>query len=276
MATIIISGYATMDYVVHADGAFDGSGTMTMRTAGDADWPRPGGAVLYAGRQLAAAGHRVVPVTWVGADADGTLLRSAMEAAGLETGAIAVQPGGDTTRCLLIYQRDGGHGCLIRPGPASLPPPQDAAVIGADLLVVTAGPVAATKNLLATIPPAARVAWIVKPDPACFPPDLAATLARRADWLFCNQGERAWLDRHRPTVPDTQILFETQGAAGVVVTVGAGSTRLPTRPLAVTDATGAGDSFAGAVLAGLLAGDAPAAAAACGMAAAARLLRRRL
>lgn len=276
MAQVVISGYATVDYVVHAQGRFDGRGTMPMRAAPDGAWPRAGGAVLYAGRQLAGAGHGVRALSWVGADADGAFYRQAAARAGLETGGI-IDMAGPTTRCLLIYHADGSHGCLLQAGAAGLSGRQRGLLRGAALLVLTAGPAAIGRALLADLPDDARLAWIVKPDPACFPPDLARALAARADWLFCNAEERAWLEATRAGRRHGQTLFETQGAGGVRVVAPDGRTVvLPTRPLAVTDATGAGDSFAGATLAALLHGVEPAAAARAGMQAAATLLAGRI
>lgn len=275
MGDVVICGYATVDYVVHTATHFVGRGTVAMRTPPDGAWPRPGGAVLYAGRQLSAAGHCTRPLTWVGDDEDGNLYRRVALATGLEAGGIVTLPDSPTARCLMIYDPEGGHGCLLRAGDAILSDEQQALLNGADLLVITAGPADAARALLGGLPHAARLAWIVKPDPSCFPSDLARVLAGRADWIFCNRSERAWLEEHRETVCHRQVLFETQGGDGVVVVDGGHAIQLPVEPLVVTDPTGAGDSFAGATLAALLDGDAPEAAAVKGILAAAKLLQLR-
>lgn len=275
MVKVVISGYATVDYVVHASARFTGQGTVAMNTPPDGEWPRPGGAVLYAGRQLSAAGHRTLPVTWIGADKDGASYRRAVAVAGMEQTGIVTCSDAPTTRCLMIYGPDGDHGCLLRAGAAMLSDGQVALMVGVDLLVLTAGPASAAWALLAALPDTAHLAWIVKPDPACFPPDLAQALTRRADWLFCNASERAWLEAHRWSDRAGQILFETRGGDGVMVEGGGEAMLLPVSPLKVTDPTGAGDSFAGAALAALLSGAAPVIAADQGIAAAADLLRRR-
>ncbi len=122
-----------------------------------------------------------------------------------------------------------------------------------------------------------RLAWIAKDDPACFPPDLVARLTARAEVVFCNAGERAWLESGREgTAPVGQVLFETRGAGGVHVEAAGEVFGLPVTPLTVNDATGAGDTFAGAALAGLLAGVPPRAAAEVGIAAAGTLLAARV
>lgn len=275
MAKVVISGYATVDYVVHAAARFTGQGTVAMGTPPDGEWPRPGGAVLYAGRQLAAGGHDIRPLTWIGADADGACYRQAAVAAGMELAGISTVPGTPTTRCLMIYDPDGGHGCLLQAGETILSDGQRALPKGVDLLVLTAGPADVTRTLLHALPSVARLAWIVKPDPACFPPDLAHNIAGRADWLFCNASERGWLEACRQCGHSGQVLFETRGSDGVMVEEGRSIILLPVEPLRVTDPTGAGDSFAGAALAALLDGAAPVEAARRGIAAAGDLLRRR-
>lgn len=275
MAKVVISGYATVDYVVHVKARFTGQGTVAMRTPPDGEWPRPGGAVLYAGRELVAAGHETWPLTWIGADHDGACYRRAVATAKMQPAGITSMPDTPTTRCLMIYDPGGDHGCLLRAGAAVLSDGQRDLLAGADLLVVTAGPAEAGRALLTALPDTARLAWIVKPDPTCFPPDLAQALARRAHWLFCNAAERPWLETHRQPGRSGQVLFETRGGDGVMVAEGGRTILLPVEPLRVSDPTGAGDSFAGAALAALLHGAAPVDAARQGMNAAADLLRRR-
>jgi hypothetical protein len=91
------------------------------------------------------------------------------------------------------------------------------------------------------VSPDARVAWIFKDDPACFPPDLAARLAGRADVVFCNAGERAWLEMSRSSPrPAGQILFETRGADGVLIEDGPERFEQPVALVRVNDATGRG------------------------------------
>lgn len=275
MGKVVISGYATMDYVVHAAGRFAGRGTMAMRTPPDGQWPRPGGAVLYAGRQMAAGGHHTCPVTWTGADADGARYRDAITMAGMQPGGVATLPDTVTTQCLMIYDPDGSHGCLLRPGGTELLDTQRNLLAAADLLVLTAGPAEISRALLDCLPETARLAWIVKPDPACFPAELARCIAARADFLFCNGAERSWLDAYRPPDRPDQVLFETRGGDGVTVEADGAALMLAVEPLKVTDPTGAGDSFAGAALAALLDGEDPHSAARRGSDAAASLLRRR-
>ncbi len=266
MVRVAVAGFATIDYVVRVEGDFTGRGTRLMH---EAAWPRAGGAALYASAALAKAGVMAAPLTWIGDDVDGDAYRAACGA----PDGVAVMPGAPSTRCLLIYNADGSYGCLLRPGPAALTEGQLRLAAQAEWLVIAAGPPAITARLLDVEGP--RLAWIAKDDPACFPPELVARLAARAEVVFCNAGERAWLEAGRTgPAPADQILFETRGADGVRVEAGQ-VFDLPVSPLAVDDATGAGDTFAGAALAALITGGSPRAAARAGIAAAGVLLAGR-
>jgi ribokinase len=275
MATrpVVIAGFATMDYVVQVEGDFSGRGTLQMRQGADDAWPRAGGAALYAGAALASAGVLAAPLTWIGDDADGATYDQACHRAGLSLEGVAIQDGAHTTRCLLIYNADGTYGCLLRPGPTVLTADQLALAGRASWLAISAGPPAITSQLLDALSPDARLAWIVKDDPACFPSDLAARLAGRADVVFCNTGERAWLEASRSSPrPVQQTLFETRGADGVLIEDGQDCFDQPITPMRVSDATGAGDTFAGAALATLVRGGSARSAARAGVEAAAALL----
>ena len=63
---IVVSGYATLDYVVQLSGPFHGTGTAIGELGFSGAWPRAGGAALYASRRIAAAGHRAFLLTWIG------------------------------------------------------------------------------------------------------------------------------------------------------------------------------------------------------------------
>jgi ribokinase len=273
MTRVVVAGFATVDYVVQVEGDFTGRGTRLMR---EAAWPRAGGAALYASAALALAGVEAAPLTWIGDDADGAAYLAACREVRVLSDGVAKLDSAPSTRCLLIYQADGSYGCLLRPGPAALTPAQARRAAAATWLVIAAGPPEILRRLLGERPPASRLAWIVKDDPACFPADLTTRLADRADVIFCNAGERAGLEAGRQGArPDGQIVFETRGAAGVRVEAGGEAFDLPVEPLVVADATGAGDTFAGGALAVLVAGGSPREAARAGVAAAEALLRRR-
>lgn len=267
MVKVAVAGFATIDYVVQVEGDFTGRGTRLMR---EAAWPRAGGAALYASEALAKAGVAAAPLSWVGDDADGANYRSACPSAE----GVVTMPGAPSTRCLLIYNADGTYGCLLRPGPAALTDAQLRLAAEAQWLVIAAGPPEITARLLDLESP--RLVWIAKDDPACFPGELAARLTARAEVVFCNAGERAWLEaRRNGPAPFGQLLFETRGADGVHIEAAGEAFELPVMPLTVDDATGAGDTFAGGALAALIDGAPLRAAGEAGIAAAAALLAER-
>jgi len=267
MVRVAVAGFATIDYVVRVEGDFTGRGTRLMR---EAAWPRAGGAALYASAALRQANVAAAPLTWTGDDADGEAYRAAC----VFVEGVAVRPGAPSTRCLLIYNADGTYGCLLRPGPAELTEVQLRLAADAEWLVIAAGPPEITARLLDLEGP--RLAWIAKDDPACFPSELVARLTARAEVVFCNAGERAWLEAgRRGAAPAEQILFETRGADGVHVEAAGATFDLPVARLEADDATGAGDTFAGAALAALIAGAPPRMAAEAGIAAAGSLLAAR-
>lgn len=273
---VVIAGFATLDYVARVEGDFTGRGTLTMRQGAEDAWPRAGGAALYASAALAADGVAAAPLTWIGDDADGAAYREACRRGGVGLAGVAVAKGAPSTRCLLIYNSDGTYGCLLRPGPAALTEAQLGLAARAPWLAVGAGPPEVLHRLIDARAPGAPLAWIAKDDPACFPPHLAARLADQADIVFCNAGERAWLEASRASArPVGQVLFETRGAQGVFVDGPEGTFHQPVAPIEVDDATGAGDTFAGAALAVMIRGGSARAAAAAGVAAAAALLLAR-
>ena len=273
MIEAVVSGYATLDYVVAAGGEPQTQGTSAARLVPGA-WPRAGGAPLYAGAQLAAMGIATAPLVTVGEDVHAAAYRGACAAAGLAADGIATIAGGRSTACLLVHHDDGSYRCLLDTGsPAEAPSEaQVAALAGASLVVVAAGPAAITAALHDRLAPHQRLAWIVKADPACFPPALAARLAVRADLVFANAGERGFVGAARR---DGQIRVETDGARDICVITDAGTHGVAVTPVESADATGAGDSFAGRFLGAWLRGAAPDAAARAAVAAVAEMLRAR-
>jgi len=253
--TALVAGYATVDYPVRLPQPLSGAATATIEAIQADRWPRPGGAALYAGRRLAMAGYEAHACVTVGEDANGALYLDACREAGIRTAYIRRCTAVRTPWCMLLYHDNGQYTCLIDRGDVDAATHSAAGlnIAGIDLLCIAAGTPGSNAALLASVADEAIVAWIAKRDPQSFPDWLAAGLARRSDVIFCNSSERATVEAARRSgMRSDQILIETRGAEGVRVEQGKLRFEVACDPLPVRDATGAGDTLAGEVLANLL------------------------
>ena len=257
---VVISGYCTLDHAIREGTSFT---------------PRFGGAVLYAGRPLADAGHLVTPLARIGGDTEAMRCLAEAEKDGLDISGFVRDPTASMARCLMIYRDDDSCDCALERQDGPLTAAQRALAERADLLVIAAGAAEASLQMLDAAPKHALVAWVAKNDELCFPPPLRQRLARRADVIFCSRAERPAIDAARLRNRRGQLLFETRGAAGGVVVESGGEHGFAAAPVDVADATGAGDTFAGTALAALLAGSSPHRAATAGAEAARAFLLRR-
>lgn len=252
----VVLGYATADYPAHSHEALRGPGTYLARALFPAQWPRAGGAALYASARFAAAGHRAHPLVTLGEDGNGEIFLQVCRAANLSTEGIHRTPLVRTPWCLLLYHTDGGYTCVLDTGSVheqSLTQAQLALCRSADLACIAAAPADSSAQALSLVPNAAMLAWIAKNDPACFPEGLCAQLAARADIIFCNTSERALVDKARASSHKReQIVVETRGSRGVLIESAGRRTELRCEALDVSDTTGAGDTLAGEVLAAML------------------------
>ena len=189
--SIVVTGYASLDYAVRLDSAPEPDRTATILSRA-AEWPRLGGSPAYVAAALVVGGARdAAPISWVGDDAEGARYRDGVEAFGVRTDGIRVRPG-RTPICILAYQPDGRCHCLYDPGltaEADLDEGQRALIAAAEAICVTVGPTKATWEALRLARPDAMLVWAVKADPRAVPPDLAAALAARADIVVFSQGE---------------------------------------------------------------------------------------
>jgi ribokinase len=248
---------------------------VTARLRTRQDWPRAGGATFYTSAALAKAGHATAPLVHLGDDAAGDAFIAACRTADINTTGIMRQTRAESARCLLIYHDAGGYTCLLDPGDTTteLNPTQLGILSGAELAVISAGAPKITACVLDRLDARQRLAWIVKDDTACFPPDLCRRLSERAQFIFCNEAERHLL---ASTQPADQIRVETHGAAGARVISSRATQMIAAEPLDIADATGAGDTLAGGTLAHWLSGERdPPAAVSHGMAAARAVLMAR-
>jgi ribokinase len=272
MTRLAVTGYASLDYVMQLDGRVAPDQTTTGRRA-DAAWPRVGGCPSYIAKAVARAGGAVDPVMWVGADAMGAMLTDDLRKAGVGTDAVAVIDGARSPSALMVYQGDESCAVLFDPGLAgaeALNEAQRAAIATASHLCISVGPPQLIAEILELRAPEARLYWAVKNDPACFTPDIITRLRAEADVIFCSRAERG-------LVGDTAaMVVQTLGPSGVQIDTAARRVSLPVKPIATPDTTGAGDTFAGGVIAAEMAGPcAPEQAAQAGIAAAATMLTAR-
>ncbi len=262
MKRAVVSGYATLDYVVQLEDEFHGTGTVMGAIGPSGAWPRAGGAVLYTSKRLAAAGHDCSALTWIGDDADGSFYLEACRSAGIRHDAITQSTRTQTPRCILIYNTDGSYGCLLDSGGAgneTLSSAQSAALAAAELVCIAVGPANATEAIIDQCSDSALVAWIAKVDNLAFPMSLRRKIADRANYIFCNGSERNFVSESfmAPRRED-QTIIETLGSAGVLIDTPSDKRVLSTEFVKTNNTTGAGDTLAGEVLARIVTGTCPA------------------
>ncbi len=278
--SIVVTGYASLDFPVRLDRAAEPDRTATILSR-PSEWPRLGGSPAYVATALVAAGARdAAPVSWVGDDADGARYRESLTRLGVRTDGVETRPG-RTPICILAYQPDGGCHCFYDPGLAQAPDlgeRQRALLAAADCVCLTVGPTGATRAALDLARPDATLVWAVKADRRAVPDDLAVALAKRADVAVFSRGEAdfvagAFAAAGTPTRP--RLSVETRGRDGVAIDRAGILEWLPADPIEASDSTGAGDTFLGGFIAALVAGADPRDAAAAGAAAARALLAAR-
>lgn len=249
----VVSGHATLDYVVRLETSFHGVGSAAARFGRAGGWSRPGGATFYSASRLADAGITVAPIAWLGKDADGHRFVRACASRGIATAGLDLSVSRRTVRCLMVYQPNGQTGCMIDDGNtqvARMTAVQAEMIAAATHVVISAGPAAATSEVLRACDKAALVAWIVKDDPRAFPLDLSIQIAERADVIFCNADEMPFVRKALGAeAPGNHCIIETRGNRGVLLYDGGRTIEIAVQPIDANDTTGAGDSLAGEILA---------------------------
>lgn len=262
MSGIAITGYASLDHVIVLDGDVRPGRTTTILSRPASAWPRLGGGPAYVALAVhAACPGAAIPVSWIGEDALGDNYAGQLAGRGISGRGLARIEGARTPISVLAYDRNGDCACLYDPGLPSavrLTEAQRAAVASADWVGVTIGPKEVTDEVLSLLRDDQKLAWIVKDDPRAITPRQTVALFERADLVFCNGRERAFLDGARAAgrAPRrSQILVETQGRRGALFLRGGESAFVAAEPVEVTDPTGAGDTFAGGVIAAIMKGE---------------------
>lgn len=238
--TVVVFGSANADLIFRAAALPAPGETILAHDSAVA----PGGKGLNQAVAAARAGARVAFHGAVGRDANGAMLRAALETAGVATHLAEVEA--PTGMAAIVVDAAGRNQITVAPGANLLArAPEDV-------------PPGALVMLQMEVPPEQNAALIRRARcmlnlaPAAAQPELAAL-----SWLVVNEPEAAWLAAQLGTVPEA--LSETLGI-GVARTLGErgaayagpeGRFDVPAFPVAVTDSVGAGDAWCGAWAAAL-------------------------
>jgi ribokinase len=219
--------------------------------------------------QAAAAGRlggRVAMIGQVGADAQGTLLRDALNAAGVETGLVAVDEGAATGVAVITIDAHGENEIVLAAGangrfaPERLAPALNALRSARVALLQLEIPLATVLRAAAEARSAGAIV-VLDPAPAVPVPDQLLALA---DYVTPNERELAILAGSQPRSDDTPLevvdamarAVLERGAQRVLVKLGPRGARLvsldavqswPARVVHAVDTTAAGDAFNGAL-----------------------------
>ncbi len=244
---VCVVGSANVDLVATAERLPQPGETVLGRSFAQ----HAGGKGLNQALAAARAGARTAFVGAIGDDDAGALLRSVLEADGIDVSRLATAPGAPTGRALIGVGGDGANAIIVVPGANEL-------ASGGELpaarvvLVQLEIPMPAVAAALAAARAAGAVT-VLNPAPAA---DMPAEVVRLCDVVIPNEHEALALG-------GPERLLEL-GAAAVVVTMGAAGAQLHTAdgvtriaPFAVRaiDTTAAGDVFCGALCARLAARD---------------------
>jgi 2-dehydro-3-deoxygluconokinase len=231
-------------------------------------------AAIAAARSGASAGY----VTAIGADAAGDSFMALWAREGVDSSTVIRRPGVQTGIYFVTHDAGGHHFAFYRAGSAAaLYRPQDVpeeAIRAARILHVSGISQAISESACDAVFHAihiardagVRVSYDTNLRLRLWPPARAAAVIHAAigmaDIALPSLDDAAALTGL--TEPDAvldfylrlcPLVFLKCGAAGCVVATRDGRTRIPAHRVTAVDATGAGDTFAGALLARLLAGD---------------------
>ncbi|MEU9622642.1 MULTISPECIES: ribokinase [unclassified Streptomyces] len=249
MTGIAVLGSTNMDLVAYAARAPERGETVTGREFRTV----PGGKGANQAVAAARAGGEVTMIGAVGDDAYGTVLRSTLEHAGVDTDLLHTAEGPSGTAHIVVDDT-GSNSIVVIPGAngtvTALGPGEMAAIAGADLLLLQ------LELPLSAVAEGARVAHaqgvrtILTPSPA---QPLPSELLDCVDLLIPNEHEAAALTGASDPRAAAQILLSqvpavvlTLGPKGCLYAARGGEPVLfPAPEVTAVDTTGAGDTFVG-------------------------------
>ena len=264
---VAVVGSANLDLVVEVE---------TIPVAGETvlggDLRRiPGGKGANQAVAAARLGRRVAMVGRVGDDDAGTMLRAAMDSAGIDTTCLLTTEGTPSGTALIAVGADGDNAIVVSPGAngrvnsADVKRAADVVEAAEVVLLQLEVPLEAVSAAVHR----ARGTVVLNPAPApaaMLPPDLLD----RVDVIVPNQTELATLAGHAGLSPiggvdpETAVALArglpvaaavvTLGAAGAMVVTPADATHVPAPAVVPVDTTAAGDAFCGALADALVGG----------------------
>jgi ribokinase len=225
--------------------------------------PSPGETVLSHGLAIALggkgqnqavaaarAGAATAFIGAVGDDAFGSSIREGLAADGI--GSEGVRTVGAPTGTALIAVDDSGENTIIVEAGANalleLRETDAAAIAAADVLVLQLEIPLSTVAQAASAARAAGTRVLLNAAPIR---DLPADLLANVDILIVNEHEGAFLARDGDVATLAPIVIVTLGAAGAVAYENRAEVRVAAPTVSAVDATGAGDTFCGALAARL-------------------------
>jgi ribokinase len=239
----------------------------TVRSAGAA--VGPGGKGLNQAVAAAAAGASTVMVGAVGVDPEADAVLSSLSEHGVDVSGVAHLDGASTGGAVVLIDQDGENSIVIESGANGVQQP-DAVVtrtgrlVADDVLVLQNELPASVSRAAAAAARAvgSRVLWNAAPAPAGFD-----EVIELADVVLCNEVEcrrmGALLGLVRDDPAETAAAMATRldatvvctlGGAGAVIADSGSFVRIAAPRVRAVDTTGAGDTFAGYLAAGLQAG----------------------
>lgn len=254
MLTAAVVGYASLDHAART-GPFRGPGATTeVRQRLSEPWPSPGGITHFVS-ELARQRTAVHAVTWVGRDRGGGEFLASLKRLGAGVEGVDRSAARSPT-CHLYYPPGQATVVFFDPGdcPTTLSAPQRAVVRAADWVCLSVAPADALQDVLDVLPPRSGLLWSVKADPLAVTDGLTRRLAERADIITYSHTEHDFLHNRcglalTPAAKSNQLVIETLGADGARYWCAGSAGKVACERLDVADTTGAGDTFAAAVLA---------------------------
>jgi ribokinase len=228
--------------------------------------PAPGETVLSHGFSIALggkgqnqavasarAGAATAFVGALGDDAFGASIREGLHANGIDSAGVRVVDA-PTGTALIAVDDSGENTIIVEAGSNALLDLTDAdaaAIAAAQVLVLQLEIPLATVTAAARAARAAGTRVLLNAAPI---QELPAELLADVDILVVNEHEGAFLARGGEVASLAPVVIMTLGAAGAVAHEGGQETRVAAPKVSAVDATGAGDTFCGALAARLAEG----------------------